>query len=160
MTPANPAVAARTLCTVCALVPPAMAKVDYCFGCWPGGPVTPPPCLRCGSTHDYFTSGCCVRCHRGARPGVGSCLDCYAWGATRHTKWLCRGCVGWRQDNTVVAPCPTCSRTLTLGRHGSCRLCRKQADFGRDDQRDHGILDLAEANRLGQQLFLADLFSA
>ena len=43
--------------------PPAMREIPCCFECWPGGPVTPPPCRRCGSKEDYYTSGLCARCH-------------------------------------------------------------------------------------------------
>jgi len=73
----------QPLCSVCAKAPVAMRGVTFCFTCWPSGPVTPPPCLRCGSSRDYYASGLCARCHTQAIPTVGSCLDCYAWGATR-----------------------------------------------------------------------------
>lgn len=33
--------------------------------------VTPPPCRRCGSADNYFTSRLCARCHRHA-PGPKS----------------------------------------------------------------------------------------
>jgi hypothetical protein len=143
-------------CTVCATALVAMRGVDYCFTCWPGGPVTPPPCLRCGAKTGYYTSGICVRCHPSARPGVESCLDCYAWGATRHLKWLCAGCVAWRgAPHARIDACRSCRRTVTLNRDGACRLCRKQATRVREGR---GKLDLLGANRCGQQLFLADLF--
>jgi hypothetical protein len=50
-------------CTVCGVRPPAMREIPYCFTCWPGGPVAPPPCYRCGSTANYYTSGLCARRH-------------------------------------------------------------------------------------------------
>ncbi len=100
-------------CSVCATALVAMRGVDYCFACWPGGPVTPPPCLRCGARTGYYTSGICVRCHPGARPGVESCLDCYAWGATRHRKWLCCGCLSWRATHARIDACRACARTVT-----------------------------------------------
>ena len=46
------------MCQVCGVRPPAMREIPCCFECWPGGPVTPPPCRRCGSAEDYYTSGC------------------------------------------------------------------------------------------------------
>ena len=51
------------MCQVCGTRPPAMREIPCCFDCWPGGPVTPPPCRRCGSREDYYTSGLCARCH-------------------------------------------------------------------------------------------------
>lgn len=62
-----------------------------------GRPVAPPPCVRCGSRRECYTSGVCARCDPSARPGVDSCLDCYAGGATRTSKWLCHGCLSWRR---------------------------------------------------------------
>ena len=142
-------------CVVCGAAPVAMRSVTFCFGCWPGGPVIPPPCLRCGSRRLYYSSGLCARCHPQAIPPVDSCLDCYAWGATRNTGWLCRGCLSWRRQYPEQAPCTTCGRTLSLSPRGSCRLCHKQASLRRDPS---GLFDLAEANRHGQQLFFADMF--
>src|SRR6266508_2288720 len=142
-------------CSVCATALVAMRGVDYCFACWPGGPVTPPPCLRCGARTGYYTSGICVRCHPGTRPGVDSCLDCYAWGATRHRKWLCCGCLSWRATHARIDACRCCGRTLTVNPQRVCRLCRKQATRMRGGR---GRLDLLGANRHGQQLFFADMF--
>lgn len=132
-----------------------MRGVAFCFGCWPGGPVTPPPCLRCGTTVGYYTSGVCRRCHPSADAGVDSCLDCYAWGATRTTRWLCRGCLTFRRQNHATGACPACGRTLHLGNWGVCRLCYKQASMVRPQYRE---LDPVGANRHGQQLFFADMF--
>ena len=145
------------LCVVCASRPAAMTRVDYCFACWPGGPVTPPPCLRCGSGRDYYAAGMCAGCHRYGSPRVDSCQDCLAWGATRHLGWLCKGCVTWRRVHPTVGVCPTCSRALHLGTEGCCRLCRKQATRVREGR---DVLDIVGANRHGQQLFIADLFVA
>jgi hypothetical protein len=143
-------------CVVCATALVAMSGVDYCFGCWPGGPVAPPPCVRCGARTGYYTNGICVRCHRDGRPGVDSCLDCYAWGATRHLSWLCVGCTGWRSATAAhLGACRSCGRTVTLHRDGVCRLCRKQATRMREPG---GKLDLIGANRHGQQLFFANVF--
>jgi len=134
-----------------------MRGVDFCFGCWPGGPVTPPPCLRCGATTGYYTTGVCRRCHRDGDPGVDSCLDCYAWGATRLHNWLCHGCHTWRRNNATVAPCSVCQRMLHVGNWGRevCRLCYRQASMVRGPE---DKLDPQEANRYGQQLFFADMF--
>lgn len=132
-----------------------MADAEYCFACWPGGPVTPPPCLRCGSRTGYYTSGVCRRCHRDGDPGVDSCLDCYAWGATRHHTWLCVGCKAWRRDNSTLGQCPSCGQRQHLGTMGACRLCYKQASYMRPPD---GKLDIVAANQHGQQLFIANLF--
>lgn len=150
-------------CTVCTTTPVAMSGVDYCFACWPGGPVTPPPCLRCGSARGYFATGLCERCHPYADPGVDSCLDCLAWGARRPHGWLCRACVSWRAvyanpaKNGSHGPCHACGRVLMLGRRGVCRLCHKHASHIRIDNEP---LDVIGANRHGQQLFFADLFTS
>ena len=150
-------------CIVCATAPVAMSGVDYCFACWPGGPVTPPPCLRCGSTRGYFATGLCERCHRYADPGVDSCRDCLAWGARRTHGWLCRACVSWRAvyanpaKNGSHGPCRSCGRVLTLGGRGVCRLCHKHASHTRVGNEP---LDVIGANRRGQQLFFADLFTS
>ena len=132
-----------------------MAQVAYCFTCWPGGPVIPPPCLRCGSGKDYYTSGVCRRCHRDGNPRVESCLDCHAWGATRFHRWLCHGCRSWRREHATIAACRMCSTVITLGADGICRLCRKQATHMRGPRE---LLDVRAANKHGQQLFLADMF--
>jgi len=134
-----------------------MAGVEFCFACWPGGPVTPPPCLRCGSRTGYYTSGLCNRCHKDGDPGVDSCRECCAWGATRHHNWLCRACVTWCQNYPPVKPCTVCAQPRHVGFWGRevCRLCYKQASMLRlPDEK----LDLTGANRHGQQLFIADTF--
>jgi hypothetical protein len=91
------------MCEQCGLRPPAMREIPYCFECWPGGPVTSPPCRRCGSAREYYTSGLCARCHPHA-PGqrspawkdggqgviVDSCPDCCGWGVTRTYGWHIR----------------------------------------------------------------------
>jgi len=121
----------------------------------PGGPVTPPPCRRCGSTVDYYSGGLCRRCHCHAPQLVDSCRDCLAWGARRIRKWLCKGCATWRRANSTVDACHTCGTVVTVDGNGFCRLCRKQATMLRVPKRP---LDVPAANRHGQQLFLADLF--
>ena len=141
-------------CSTCASRPIAMKDVPYCFVCWPTGPVTPPPCLRCGSA-DYFMSGLCARCHPHSPQGVDSCTDCYAWGATRTHKWRCKGCEHWHGHHPVGA-CPVCRRTVTLNaEEGVCRLCLRQRAYMRQLL---GLeVDLVEATCDGHQLFLADL---
>ncbi|HWH01704.1 MAG TPA: hypothetical protein VNV66_20845 [Pilimelia sp.] len=134
-----------------------MAGVEFCFGCWPGGPVTPPPCLRCGSRTGYYTSGLCNRCHKDGDPGVDSCRECQAWGATRHHNWRCRACVTWCRNYPTVKPCTVCGQPRHVGFWGCevCRLCYKQASMLRQPDEK---LDLTGANRHGQQLFIADTF--
>ncbi len=127
---------AMRMCRVCGTRPPAMREIPCCFECWPGGPVTPPPCRRCGSREDYYTSGLCARCHTrapgqrsavwktGATVVVASCRDCFGWGVTRTYRWLCPGCKAWR-DTYPAGTCAACGRLIAVGRDGTCRLCRK-----------------------------------
>lgn len=151
-----------TRCGVCGSNPVAMKQVAYCFTCWPGGPVTPPPCVKCGSKKDYYAAGLCIRCHPWGDPGPDSCRDCLAWGARRTNKWLCIGCVQWRvkYSNPVkgggISLCSGCKRILMLGARGFCRLCHKQATFVREPYKP---FDADAANKHGQQLFLADMFT-
>lgn len=163
-------------CRVCGVRPPAMREIPFCFECWPGGPVTPPPCRKCGSTRDYYTSGLCARCHSHA-PGeksplwqssgllapvtvvVDACRDCHAWGVTRTYGWLCVGCRSWRENHRRVADCGSCGQRVALGDDGSCRLCRKTRSLlSRHLGRRPSSMSLAEANRFGQQLFFAGMW--
>lgn len=146
----------RRRCGVCGLAPVAMTQAGFCFGCWPGGPVIPPPCLQCGSRANYFTNGLCAGCHPMGPPKVDSCTDCFAWGATRHRGWRCIGCEAWHQRR-AVGECRSCRRLLPLSRDGGCRLCRKQRTRVLA-ARPWPTPDLVAANRHGQQLFLADMF--
>jgi hypothetical protein len=156
------------MCQVCGLRPPAMREIPCCFGCWPGGPVTPPPCRKCGSAQDYYTSGLCARCHPHA-PGqksrtwktaatkvvVDSCPDCLGWGVTRTYGWLCPGCKAWR-ERYPAGECAGCGRRVAVDASGACRLCRKQrAIIARRDGIRIDHVSLAEATRGGQQLFFA-----
>ncbi|AEY94143.1 hypothetical protein SHJG_p1012 (plasmid) [Streptomyces hygroscopicus subsp. jinggangensis 5008] len=93
---------------MCGRRPPAMGRVEFCFTCWPGGPVTPPPCLRCGSNRLYYATGLCERCHPSAIPPPDSCINCAAWGATRNLGWLCKGCASWCRKYTTTAACTVC----------------------------------------------------
>ncbi|WP_298800205.1 hypothetical protein [uncultured Pseudonocardia sp.] len=143
------------LCAGCGTAPVAYYGREYCYGCVPRRRPTPPRCKRCGTTEHYFTAGLCRRCHRSG-PWVDSCLDCLAWGATRHLSWLCAGCLGWRaRFGPDRQPCPSCQRVVTLNARGFCRLCCRHAHLVRTP---HDSVDVAAANAHGQQLFIADLF--
>lgn len=132
-----------------------MFQLTHCYPCWPGGPVTPPPCIKCGSTTLYYSAGMCQRCHRLAPHVVGSCLDCSCWGVTRTSKWLCEGCRAWRRRFPIAARCSSCRRTIAVNADGFCRLCWRQSV----GERPHGSgLGVLEANQHGQQLFFADWF--
>ncbi len=143
-------------CTVCRTGKAAFPGVDYCFACWPGGPVTPPPCLRCGSRLEYFVNGLRHRCHRDGHPGVDSCRNCLAWGATRKLKWLCKACTSWCRKYTAAGACALCGFPGVLDEGRVCRLCHKQGTVWRPPRRP---MDLPAANRHGHQLFLADMFT-
>lgn len=141
-------------CVVCrtARVAWTRPQVDCCYACLPGGPFPPPPCRVCGST-DYFSQGLCLLCHSGSPGYPGSCKDCLAWGVLRVHNWRCWSCRGWRARHPV-GTCPYCGQERPLAREGACRLCWKQAEYdGTSDQ----PIDLIEANRYGQQLFLANM---
>jgi hypothetical protein len=152
-----------------------MREIPCCFECWPGGPVTPPPCRKCGSIEDYYTSGLCARCHTHA-PGrrspvwravgplapvrvvVDACPDCHAWGVTRTYGWLCSGCRSWREKHRDVAACRTCGQVVALDDQGSCRLCRRQRSMlARQVGQRPSRVSLADANRHGQQLWLVGM---
>jgi integrase len=141
-------------CAIChtARVAWSHPRVDCCYGCLPGGPFTPPRCRRCNSP-GYFSQGLCEICHPGSPRHPGPCRDCLAWGVLREHNWLCWSCRGWRSRHPVGL-CPYCGQQRPLGQEGACRLCWKQAEHTRIPGEP---LDLAEANRLGQQLFLANM---
>lgn len=148
-------------CRICARKPVVRKTVSYCYDCHPSGPVDPPPCRRCGSLVNYYSAGLCERCHQYAPQPVTSCLDCYAWGATRTTRWLCRACIGWRHKNPTIAECLTCRGQRHVGRGGYCRLCWRTASTWHTANSRYGStylpLDVTAGNRHGQQLFLAAL---
>lgn len=145
----------KRLCIACGVAPTAFPRVAHCFGCWPTGPVTPPPCYSCGARTQYFVAGLCHRCHRDGHPGVDSCRNCLAWGATRTLTWYCMGCRSWIAKYPNKDTCVVCAHPSHLDEAGVCRLCRKQGSFHRQP---HQMLDLVAANRHGQQLFFADMF--
>lgn len=149
----------RQPCRTCGLRPVAFTLAPCCFGCWPGGPVAEPPCLECGSIVGYFTNGRCVRCHRMGPARVDSCLDCYAWGATRHRGWYCIGCRAWREKRTL-GTCISCGRDdLPLAPDGGCRLCRKERTRTiRAGRLRMNLPDVTQTSGDSQQLFFADMF--
>lgn len=127
-------------------------RIDCCYACLPGGPFPAPPCRACGSDR-YFSQGLCVLCHPGSPKHPGGCRDCLAWGVLREHNWRCWGCRGWRSRHPV-GQCPHCRRAMPLGDHGACRLCWQQALLRSAAGEP---FDLTAANRLGQQLFLANM---
>lgn len=143
-------------CTVCGLRPVAWSaprRSKFCYDCMPGGPYAPPPCRRCGRTDGYYSAGLCDRCHRSALQPVAACRDCHAWGVTRTHQWLCDACRHWRKKYPQ-GNCTACSSDAPVNGDQVCRLCWSQ--FITSGGRKSGI-DLLEANRFGQQLFLANL---
>lgn len=128
-------------------------RVDFCYDCLPGGPFSSPPCERCKSTQDYYSAGLCALCHPAAPQRAGSCKDCFAWGVVRKHKWLCWGCHSWR-TKFDLGTCASCRRKITVNGDGVCRLCWRQAASLRWTKTG---LTLVDANRYGQQLFLANL---
>ncbi len=90
---------------------------------------------------------------------VDACLDCYAWGATRHRGWCCIGCRAWR-ERRASGTCVSCRReNLPLAPDGACRLCRKERTRTiRVNQLRTNLPDVIETSRSAQQLFLADMF--
>lgn len=142
-------------CSVCGTRRIAMRGVAYCFECWPGGPVIPPPCLQCGSRSNYFANGLCTQCHYLAKAHVDSCRECFAWGATRQRKWRCNAC----EHRAAMFPrgvCSACHRESTIDPRGYCRLCRRQRTHVTVDNRWGTVED---AVKHGHQLFIADLFT-
>jgi hypothetical protein len=146
-------------CAGCGRKPIAHKHTKHCYDCQPHGPVTPPPCQRCGATDDYYSARLCGRCHQYAPQPPDGCRDCHAWGVTRHTKWLCHGCASWRRTHPTIGICRSCRQLRALDRTGACRLCWRQVVLARRTLRHHRPLDLEWANRHGQQLFLAHLLA-
>lgn len=141
-------------CAGCGIRPIAYAGRAFCYQCVPRVWKRPPRCKLCGSETDYYTAGRCRRCHRSAAY-ADSCSDCLAWGVTRHDAWLCQGCRGWRRRFDLTQDCASCRRPVVVNARGFCRLCSRQAAMVRPA---HESIDVREANRCGQQLFIADLF--
>jgi hypothetical protein len=142
------------LCAGCGVKRRAKSRSRYCYDCAPGGPFTPPPCRRCGTTENFFASGLCARCHLHGSQRVDACPDCHAWGATRTTKWVCWPCQNWRATYSTVAACVGCCTVVTLNTAGVCRLCRAHA---RQVRRTRPGLPLVAAIASGRQLFFANM---
>lgn len=127
-------------------------RVEFCYGCLPGGPFTPPACRICGSDR-YFSQGMCDRCHAGGPLHMDSCRGCLAWGVTRAPGWRCWSCRWWR-SHFPVGDCQFCGRNTHISEQQACRLCLEQA---RVLQVPGRAVDLSKANRYGQQLFFANM---
>jgi hypothetical protein len=71
---------------------------------------------------------------------------------------MCVACRSWRETHPHRAACATCGHVAALAADGFCRLCHKQRSYCA-----HSIgarpsrVSLTEANRHGQQLFLAGM---
>ena len=128
-------------------------RVDYCYDCIPGGPFIAPPCSICGTREDYFSQGRCTICHPGSPQFPGSCKGCMAWGVYRGHNWTCWPCRWWR-THYPQGVCDFCGRTARIGVQRACRLCLEQARKVHEPGR---ALDLAGANKDGQQLFFANV---
>lgn len=141
-------------CFACQVKPVAWTRprVDFCYECLPGGPVTPPLCQHCGSGQ-YFTNGLCDACHPAAPLHPGSCLGCLAWGVYCKYRWSCWYC-NWWKTHYIEGDCRYCGRHTVISERRACRLCWEQA---RMLQEPGGVVDLANATRHGQQLFIANL---
>lgn len=130
-------------------------RVDFCYACLPGGPLTPPPCSACGSDR-YFNNGLCVACHPRGPDHIESCLGCLAWGVSRAYRSRCWSCRWWR-NHYVEGDCVCCGRRTIISERRACRLCWEQA---RTRRQPGCAVDLADAVRGGQQLFFANVQSS
>lgn len=144
-------------CVVCRATRVAWSKprVDFCYDCLPGGPLTPPACVGCGSDR-YFNNGLCVACHPRGPLHIETCLGCLAWGVSRKHRsrcWTCR----WWKTHYATGDCICCGRHTIVSERRACRLCWEQA---RLHQHAGHAVDLSDATRSGgQQLFLANVQS-
>jgi hypothetical protein len=130
-------------------------RVDFCYTCLPGGPLTPPPCSACGSSR-YYSNGLCVACHPHGPEHIESCLGCLAWGASRTYRSRCWTCRWWRQ-HYVEGDCRCCGRRTVISERRACRLCWETA---RARQQPGRAVDLGDATPFGQQLFFANMQSS
>ena len=140
-------------CVVCRAKRVAWTKprVDFCYDCLPGGPLLAPPCAGCGSDR-YFNNGLCVACHPRGPAHIEACLGCLAWGVTRTHRSRCWSCRWWK-THYAEGDCICCGRHTVISELRACRLCWEQA---RRRQQPGRAVDLADATRFGQQLFLAN----
>lgn len=128
-------------------------RVDFCYGCLPGGPFASPPCQRCGDRADYFSQGLCSRCHPRSPEHIDACKGCLAWGVYPRHNWTCWSCRWW-QGNYPKGTCKHCGRATHVSDTGACRLCLENARF---DQEPGRAPDVAGSNRHSQQLFFANM---
>lgn len=144
-------------CIVCQVNRVAWTKprMNFCYACVPGGPVTPPPCRACGSA-DYFSQGLRDVCHPGASLHPGSCRGCLAWGVHRTNNWHCWSCRWW-YTHYPEGECMVCGRYTPIGDAGTCRLCLVE---GRKTKEPGRAIDYDAVARCGQQLYLANLHVA
>ncbi|MGW2836127.1 tyrosine-type recombinase/integrase [Streptomyces sp. NPDC001286] len=101
-------------------------RIDVCFGCLPGGPHIPPPCLVCGRAGFFYHQGLCTGCHPFSPDRRDACRDCYAWGIGITSKGRCWGCLHWHRKFTRAGPggpCVWCRRTVALNHDRVCRMC-------------------------------------
>ena len=141
-------------CVVCRAKRVAWTKprVDFCYDCLPGGPLTPPRCVDCGSDC-YFNSGLCVACHPRGPAHIETCVGCLAWGVSRQHRSRCWSCRWWKAQ-FAEGDCVCCGRHTIVSERRACRLCFEQARLGQQPGR---AVDLADATPFGQQLFLANV---
>ncbi len=128
-------------------------RVDFCYGCLPGGPFASPPCQRCGDRADYFSQGLCSRCHPRSPEHIDACKGCLAWGVYPRHNWTCWSCRWW-QGHYPKGTCKHCGRRTHVSDTGACRLCLENARF---DQAPGRASDVAWSNRHSQQLFFANM---
>jgi hypothetical protein len=128
-------------------------RVDFCYGCLPGGPFTAPPCTRCGSHAEYFSQGLCSRCHPRSPEHIDSCKGCLAWGVYPRHNWTCWSCKWW-EAHYPTGTCAHCGRVSHVSDTRACRLCLENA---RLEQIPGRAPDVAGANQHSQQLFFANM---
>ena len=130
-------------------------RVDFCYACLPGGPLTPPLCSACGSDR-YFNNGLCVACHPSGPDHIVSCLGCLAWGVLRTYQSRCWTCRWWRVQY-VEGDCMRCGRNTVICEQRVCRLCWVDVQARR--QRGYAV-EPADTTQIGQQLFFANVQSS
>jgi|GEM_PF-210246 plasmid stability protein len=127
-----------SMCTRCQAnrVAWSSARVDYCYACLPGGPFTPPRCVKCGTTEGYFSQGLCAGCHPGSPQQPGSCKGCLAWGVLRRYNWMCWSCRWWRTHYPEGA-CDYCGQLARIGEQRSTAVSGTGPDGARTRPRAH-----------------------
>ena len=140
----------------------AFSTVKFCFGCWPGGPAVRATVSRVRiDASTTSPTGCAVAATANGHVTIGTCPDCFAWGAsTRHRAWRCTACGGWREKAPARHLLVLHSRELPINIYGACRLCTKQRTRVLATKPPLPLPDLIAANRDGQQLWFADMGKA